>query len=142
MDQNRNWPSPIERADGCSKSWVVATLAFNGAAKIGMDVQNNGWSFTISPEKFDDRACYLVGFYDRDYDSFHINLCFDDGEKQQVYNICQQTKPASYQDVLNLMLLWQSIASTNAASVGHTGREVPELTNIQGYDPLLYKNTL
>ena len=142
MKQNslRNeWPEPPRSENGAPRSWIVATKAFNGASKINLRVQAQGWSLDAPARNDDDRACYLVGYYDADYRSFHVQRCFEDGARENIFDLGRQTNPPDYKAILNLMQAWQAIAQLNATSERRQGREIESLKTMTGFDPILYK---
>jgi hypothetical protein len=132
------WPQPPEDHNGAPKSWMVATKAFNEAAHIGMYLNGTGWSMQIERRTDHNGPCYLVGYYDPDYSSFHVHRHLDDGSREVVFNLGAQENPPSYDKILNIMEAWQSIAQLNRSHTGETGQEISELGKLPGFDRLLY----
>lgn len=138
-----NWPEPPKNNDGSPKSWIVVTQEFNNAAEIGMyrSFPNNNL-FELKRKKNDFRVGHLVAFYDESYDSFHLQRCFEDGDKETVYNPSSVATPISYKDILDLMLVWQRVANCNAAYRNENGRDVTGYSDSEDINRIIYKNAL
>lgn len=131
----KEWPEPPYDKNGAPKSWIVATHAFNNAAQVSMHIRDHDWELIIPQNPGDTRECYLIGYYDEDYSSFHIHRQFDDGSRDVVYNPSQSDKAADYRALLEIMEAWQIAAYTNVKQ----GRKVPELEKMEDFDPILYE---
>lgn len=141
MNNFKKDSEPFVRKGELSSEWTVATAIFKGAANIGVFQQSNDSAFEINRKQDDERGCYLTGQYDPDYDSFHVERRFEDGERESIYNPAQAKTPLNYRKILDLMSLWQDIAAHNNRNAPASGRyDTNKFQKTEKFDPVPYRN--
>lgn len=137
-------PPPGSGQDDGPEEWVVVTQVFNGAADIGLYQSSKDSTFALKSREGEERACALVGYYDADYGSLHVDRYFEDGERERVYNPSCQTRPMEYSKILDLMEFWQSAAAHNNRKNGEApARDFAEVfgDGDEEFDRIPYQKT-
>lgn len=140
MENLKKWSeAPVKKGE-LSSEWSVATAMFKGAANIGIFQQSGGSTFDMSRKNNDERGCYLAGQYDPDYNSFHVERRFEDGERESIYDPAHEETPMDYRKVLGLMSLWQDVTLHNNRNAPDNARcDVMKFRETEKFDPIPYR---